>query len=177
MSRPEVPANRDLAALAPKVRVAVEAVLAAMAVDGWKAVQFDTLRTHDRQAFLFGKGRKPEQLIEAGLSAYWSWPMCPDGKVTKAAFHTQSWHGYGLACDIVQNDKDPWVAPQAFWHAIGRHAQEHGLKWGGNWTRFPDLPHTQWALCPTSPSADDKLLLETKGLAAVWKKYGAIDTP
>ena len=57
MSRPEIPANRDLAALAPKVRAAVEAVLFAMAADGWKAKQFDTLRTADRQAFLFEIGR------------------------------------------------------------------------------------------------------------------------
>jgi len=168
-----VPTNRDLAALAPKVRIAAERVLAGMKADGFKCVQFDTLRTRDRQAFLFGKGRTPEQLIERGLSAYWSWPTCADGVVTRAAWHTESWHGYGLACDFVENDKDPWVASQAFWAALGRHAIANGLRRDITVGGHLDLPHTQLATTPKSPTIDDRLLLESGGIGAVWRKYKA----
>ena len=174
MSRQEIPANRDLAALAPKVRLATEKVLAGMAAEGFKAKQYDTLRTQDRQAFLFGKGRTPEQLVDAGCtSVCFAWPTCADGKVTNCSQADQSWHGYGLAVDIVEDDATPWTAAQAFWHAVSTHGVAAGFVWGGSWKRFPDLPHLQWAKCPISPTEDDKLLLKTKGKEAVWAKYDA----
>ena len=168
----EVPVNRNLADLAPAVQKAAERVLAGMRARGFKAVQFDTLRTAERQNFLFGKGRTPEQCIEAGISAYWSWQTCPDGEVTKATYG-DSWHNFGVAVDIVENDATPWTASQAFWHALSELAIENGFVWGGSWRRFPDLPHLQWGRCPISPTTDDKLLLETKGPSAVWAKYFA----
>jgi peptidoglycan L-alanyl-D-glutamate endopeptidase CwlK len=169
----EVPVNRSLADLAPAVRVAAERVLAGMKADGFKCVQFDTLRSADRQNFLFGKGRTPEQCIEKGISAHWAWPTCPDGKVTKAT-HGQSWHAYGLAVDFVENDATPWTASQAFWHALSKHAIANGFTWGGSWTRFPDLPHCQWAKVPTGPPIEDILELQRNGPKSSWAKYHAL---
>lgn len=173
MSRLMVPNQSDLSLLAPKVRAAVEAVLAEMATKGFRAKVFETVRTPARQEFLFGKGRTPEQCLEVGVPAVYAWPLCPDGKVTNAPMADFSWHAYGLAADIVEDDATPWTAPQAFWHALGDAAVRNGLTWGGSWTRFPDLPHVQWAKCPTGPTAIDKLGLKEKGMAHVWKTYQA----
>lgn len=168
MSRIEVPVNRHLGDLAPAVGKAASAVIAGMSLRGFKCVPFDTLRTEDRQACLYGKGRTPEQCIEVGISAYWA--NLREPVVTKTML---SWHRLGLACDFIENDSTPWTASQPFWHALGDLCVTHGLTWGGSWTRFPDLPHGQWAKCPTSPSADDFALLRTQGLPAVWQKYHA----
>ena len=173
MSRLEVPATSDLAVLAPLVRTAVEAVLADMALGGFKAKVFETVRTPERQEFLFGKGRTPEQCLEVGVPAVYGWPTCPDGKVTKAPMNGFSWHGFGLAADIVENDATPWTASQAFWHCLGDSATKHGLIWGGSWARFPDLPHVQWARAPQSPTENDRLLLKDSGMQAIWRRYGA----
>lgn len=166
----EVPANRNLADLAPAVRVAAERILAGMKERGFKAVQFDTLRTLERQSFLYGKGRMPEQCIEGGISAYWAWPTCPDGKVTKTML---SVHRLGLAFDIVENDASPWTASQSFWHTLGDLAVANGMVWGGSWSRFPDLPHCQWAKYPSTFDVTDLQLMEKDGIEAVWRKYHA----
>lgn len=167
----EVPVNRDLNSLAPKVKQAAERVLAGMKDAGFKAIQFDCRRSTERQSFLFGKGRMPEQCIEQGISAYWAWPTCPDGKVTKTM---GSVHRLGLAVDIVENDASPWVASQAFWHKLGELYVANDLVWGGSWTRFPDLPHGQWRQYPQTFDVTDLQLMEKNGIEAVWQKYHAI---
>lgn len=154
----EVPANRDVKVLAPAVQRALARVLARMAEEGHKAIQFDTLRTAERQAFLFGFGRDYDD---------------GRGVVTKVEDHLASWHGYGLAVDVVEDDKDPWVASQAFWNDLGRIAREEGFDWGGDWP-MKDLPHLQWGKCRRSPSAKARALLKQGGAAAVWKEVGAL---
>jgi hypothetical protein len=170
MIRAGVPANTNLAALSPVVRRRIELVLAGMLAAGFRAVQFDTVRTVERQAFLFGKGRSATQLLSAGLDAKWAWPTCPDGVVTNAAHAAQSWHAHGCACDVVENDNSPWNASQAFWNTLGALARTHYLTWGGAW-RMLDLPHMQAVECPMSPTPEDRALLQREGMAAVWKKY------
>lgn len=173
MKRLVIPANTSLDLLAPKVRLAADRVLAGMAAAGFKAVQFDTLRTNDRQGFLYGKGRTAEQLEAVGVKTVFAWPDCPDGIVTKAPKADQSWHGAGCAFDVVENDKSPWNAPQAFWNTLGTLARANGLAWGGDW-RFLDLPHCQARILPPSPTPTDRLLLAKNGVSAIWSKYGLL---
>jgi len=154
----EVPVTSRVTALAPKMQVAVEAIIKQMADLGHKAKVFETLRTAERQAFLHGFGRTYDD---------------GRGTVTKVQDARKGWHFYGLAVDIVQNDASPWDAPQAFWQTLGKCAEANGLTWGGRW-KFLDLPHSQWAGCPTSPTALDISLATESGIEAVWKKYGAI---
>lgn len=154
----EVPVTSRVTALAPKMQVAVEAIIKQMADAGHKAKVFETLRTAERQAFLYGFGRTYDD---------------GRGTVTKVQDARKGWHFYGLAVDIVQNDASPWDAPQAFWQTLGKCAEANGLTWGGRW-KFLDLPHSQWAGCPTSPTALDIALAAESGIGAVWKKYGAI---
>lgn len=161
-----VAVQRSLDLCAPLFAAAVQRTLARL-VGGPTEMVFETLRTPERQSFLYGFGRDYDD---------------GRGKVTKARTSLTSWHGYGLACDVVEKDTTPWAVPDGFWGALGEAAEAEGLAWGGRWTHrsadgiivpAPDLPHLQWAVCPASPTADDIWLLHQSGLPAVWNKYGA----
>lgn len=154
----EVPVDGRLSVLAPKMQVAVSNILTGMMNTGFKAKAFETLRTPERQAFLYGFGRKYDD---------------GRGTVTKVENVWRGWHAYGLAVDIVENDASPWNASQAFWQTLGKLAEKHGLTWGGRW-KFLDLPHCQHAGCPTSPTALDVSLAREQGIQAVWAKYNAL---
>lgn len=153
----EVRVQSAVTLLAPKMRVAVTGILSGMVAAGFAAKVFETLRTAERQTFLHGFGR----LYDDGR-----------GTVTKVSDVRRGWHAYGLAVDIVEDDRSPWNASQAFWQTLGRLAEAHGLTWGGRW-KFLDLPHSQWGRAPTSPTVLDGTLLAGGGAGAVWAKYGA----
>ena len=155
---PEVPVQRDLALLAPLFRKAVERTLAKLA-GGRMEWPFETLRTEDRQQYLYGFGRDYD-----------------DGRgiVTNAELADTSWHAYGLAVDIVEKDNTPWLAPTSFWDNLGRAAEAEGLVWGGHW-KHRDIPHIQWGRCPVSPRFTDRALMQTDGREAVQKLYLAYE--
>lgn len=152
----EVPVCRELSACAPKFRLAVDRTLYAMRAEGFDPVVAETLRTRERQAFLYGFGRTYD-----------------DGRgiVTKAATAALSWHGYGLAADIISRASG-WNARPAFWEALGLHALAHGLTWGGTW-KARDLPHVQWGKCRQSPSARATSLFAAGAIEAVWREVDA----
>lgn len=154
---PEVPRIWTLDRLAPRFRRAVEAILA----DVSKEKVFETLRTDERQVFLYGFGRDYDD------------PIGPRGAVTNARTAMGGWHFYGLAVDIVEDDRTPWIAPAAFWQALGLAAERHGCKWGGRWKRV-DLPHIQWGRCRKSPSQRARELYASGGREAVWREVGAL---
>ena len=149
----EVPVNRDLTVCAPKFEEAVRLLLKELPDTNG----FETLRTEARQHFLYGFGRDYDD---------------GRGKVTEAVSALTSWHGFGLACDVVQKDATPWDAPEGFWDKLGACARRLGLAWGGDWKRR-DLPHVQWGRCPKSPTDADRQLYRQQGIEAVWVKYGA----
>lgn len=142
---------------APKFAAAVRAMLAELA-GGPSEMVFETLRTPERQAFLYGFGRDYD-----------------DGRgiVTNAQTSLYSFHGFGLAVDIVEKDGTPWDAPPGFWENIGRVAKKHGLSWGGDWKK-PDRPHVQWGQCPATPSSLDRSMYAEQGMPSVWARYEAI---
>lgn len=154
---PEVPVQRSLTLCAPKFASAVTALVAHLN-GGLTEMVFETLRTEARQTFLYGFGRDYDD---------------GRGKVTNARSALYSWHGFGLAVDVVEKDATPWNAPPTFWNAIGDAADATGLTWGGRWSK-PDLPHVQWGGCPASPSDADRALFASGGMEAVWRKYGAV---
>ena len=154
----EVPRIASLDDCAPRFAAAVTWLLDDMRLAGWHARVFETIRTNERQEWLYGFGR------------YWN-----DGRgvVTKAATAINGWHFYGLAADIVQDDATPWNAPKAFWNDLGEFAELRGLKWGGRW-KMLDLPHVQWGNCRVSPSQRARDLWVRGGNAAVWREVGAL---
>lgn len=154
----EVPVISRVSALAPKMQEAVERIVKGMADAGHKAKVFETLRTEERQAFLYGFGRSYDD---------------GRGTVTKVQDAKRGWHFFGLAVDIVESDATPWNASQSFWQTLGKLAEANGLTWGGRW-KFLDLPHSQWGACPISPTDLDRSLYAESGIEAVWAKYKAI---
>jgi len=152
MPPPEVPRQDSLDGLAPKFRTALEAIIRDVEAEGWQVRVFETIRTNERQEYLYGFGREYDD---------------GRGPVTRSPTATKSWHIYGLAADLVQDDATPWVAPQAFWQAIGKAAEKNGCTWGGTWDIL-DLPHVQLKKCPTSPSTIHQRLLKEDGVESVW---------
>lgn len=153
----EVPVQRSLDLCAPGFARKVRAMLADLE-GGPEETVFETLRTADRQSFLYGFGRDYDD---------------GRGRVTNAPTNLTSWHAFGLACDIVEKDATPWNVPVGFWNALGDAARKHGLFWGGSW-HTPDLPHVQHGKCPASPTDEDRALYRLAGMEAVWAKYGAV---
>lgn len=148
----DVPACRSLDVLAPKFRAALVATLADVS-DGKLT---ETLRTAERQSFLYGFGRDYD-----------------DGRgiVTNAPTSLTSHHGYGLGADVVQVVHE-WSAPLSWFTHLGEVAERHGLKWGGRW-RHPDLPHLYFGGCPDVPSYAMRTLYASSGVEAVWQLCGA----
>ena len=148
--------NCDLSLLAPQFRAAVEEALAKCKAAGFDAMVYEGFRSNARQAFLFAQGRTR-----------------PGAKVTNASTSLTSWHGYGLAVDVVHRT--------GFWEPFGKNARKNEewfgdvaaifkatqCNWGGDWTK-PDTPHMQWGRCPASPTQSIRAMLSAHGIAAVW---------
>lgn len=98
----------------------------------------------------------------------------PTYTVTNAPTNLFSWHGYGLAVDIVHQTQF-WTPPEGevWFKKVADVFKQHDCKWGGDWTH-PDTPHMQWGACKPSPSDEARNLLATRGLQAVWEAVGAI---
>jgi peptidoglycan L-alanyl-D-glutamate endopeptidase CwlK len=163
----EVSACRDLQVLAPGFRLRLDLVLEDLKRAGHDPLVFETLRTHERQSFIYGFGR-----------AY------DDGRgiVTHSADADETWHGFGLAADVISQAKR-WDAPDAFWRTLGAACRVRGLTWGGDWNgngrsddeRFVDRPHVQFGPpMRRSPSPRAARLLAAGGLRAVWQEVGAL---
>lgn len=152
----------DLALLAPHFRRAVEAAVAECRAHNLPVKVFETYRSAQLQALYFARGRTTRP---------------PHAPVTNASSHLRSWHGYGLAVDVV-HETALWNPPEgpAWFARVATIFKRHGCKWGGDWTK-PDLPHFQWGLCKPSPSETAQQLLQTRGIRAVWEAVGAAEPP
>lgn len=163
----EVSVDRDLSKLAPRFALAVGRVVADLTAWGYDPVVFEAMRTDERQRFLHGFGRQYDD---------------GRGVVTHSLTSRDTWHGYGLAVDIVSKSK-LWNADRWFWDTLGLSARRHGLLWGADWNNngrtddesFSDRPHIQWgAPMRRSPSSYAAALLKAKGVEAVWREVGAL---
>lgn len=84
------------------------------------------LRTMEEQAALYNQGRTTP------------------GPIVTNAKPGMSWHNYGVAVDIVFKTADgkwTWDVPASQWHMLAAIGKTYGLQWGGDWVKFPDLPH------------------------------------
>lgn len=147
----------------PEFRAAVERVLAKMRSAGLAPLVYETTRTDARQLFLYGFGRDYD-----------------DGRgiVTRSRTAEDTYHGYGLAVDIVCAKK-MWDAPGYFWETLGKFAREEGLLWGDDWDNdgipverdsnehLSDKPHVQYPHL-RSPSETAKQLRAAGKLSEVW---------
>lgn len=164
MSDPTVP-DRDPGKLAPLFAATIKAALeecrqtAAPGGEGFlDAKVFEALRSNERQAWLYAQGRTR-----------------PGDKVTNAKTATTSWHGYGLAVDVVHTTKlwNPYGSNEAmnekWFRAVAAVFKKHGCNWGGDW-QHPDTPHMQWGKCTASPTSGVIALYNAADLKPVWAK-------
>src|SRR5258706_15092650 len=119
----------DLQYLAPLFREAVEQAVAECnnSTNNLSAKVYESFRSNALQEVYYARGRT---LIP------------PDYTVTNARSSLFSWHGYGLAVDVIHKDRG-WDAGDAWVRAVAEIFKKHGCKWGGDWTS-PDPPHFQW---------------------------------
>lgn len=155
--------DRDPAHLHPVVRDAVGRTLEALNAQGAPFRLFEGYRTPERQAHLFAQGRTR-----------------PGGKVTNAQAW-QSYHQYGLACDLVLFENGAWSWDAAgkkarLWDLMEKVAGEHNLR-----TLDFERPHVEYAgprwqdlqLGLGFPENGDDAWLENLTMAASrWKQSG-----
>jgi len=121
------------------------------------ALVYETYRSNELQAIYFQRGRSVRP---------------PHSPVTNAQSNLFSWHGYGLAVDVIHRAKQ-WDVPESWFAQVAEVFKKHGCKWGGDWTT-KDLPHFQWGLGKASPSDRARELMRTGGVLAVWEAVGAL---
>ena len=149
----------DLGKLAPKMQERVEAALAECHAQTLDAKVFEALRSQELQSVYYARGRTV---------------FPPEHPVTYADDVLHSWHGYGLAVDVISQSKG-WDRSPAWFTAVAETFKRHGVDWGGDWTeRKRDLPHFQFGGLRDSPSARAIALFSTGGVTAVWRDVGAL---
>lgn len=158
--------QRSMDLLAPKFRAAVEAALQVCNEQHrLDAYVFETYRSNELQKIYYARGRTVKP---------------PHHTVTNAPDNLRSWHGYGLAVDVIHRTQ-LWSPPGGadWFRQVAEIFKEKRdargiqlIKWGGDWTR-PDLPHFQWGRCKASPSQDAQDLIKAEGMQAVWEKVAA----
>ena len=153
---PSPTVTNDLETLAPKFAAAVEDALAACNAAGLDAMVYEAYRSAELQELYYERGRSI---------------IPPTTTVTNAQSNLFSWHGYGLAVDVI-HARLQWDAPEEWFADVATYFRTAGCRWGGEW-KFKDLPHFQWGLCKPSPSDEARALLAAGGVAAVWKAVGA----
>ncbi len=147
---------RSLEGLAPKFAAAVRAALADANAAGLDATVFESRRSHELAVLYYARGRTVKP---------------PERTVTNAPDETYSWHGYGLAVDVISL-RHQWDKPPEWFAAVFEHFKRHGCRWGGEWKQ-KDLPHFQWGRCKPSPSPRARKLLATQGILTIWHEVGA----
>lgn len=156
----ELMVNRDLAFLAPAFRQAVANAIQACTEQNLDAMVYETYRSQALAASYYQRGRTVKP------------PFRP---VTNASTNLHSWHGFGLAVDVVHKTKF-WSPPEgdAWFRQVATIFKQCHCTWGGDW-KMADLPHFQWDRCPPSPSDLARQMIEGEGLEAVWRHFEAVD--
>jgi hypothetical protein len=156
----ELMVNRDTSRLAPAFADAVQKALEECnSVKRLDAIIYEGYRSQALQSLYYQRGRTI---------------IPPYKKVTNAPTNLHSWHGFGLAVDIVHKTKF-WSPPggDTWFRNVAEIFKRHSCMWGGDW-KMADLPHFQWYRCPPSPSDTARQLIVDQGMLAVWEKFEAV---
>lgn len=117
---------RDINKLNPKAKLACEYLLKACKEKGLNIIVTETLRTTERQQYLYAQGRTR-----------------PGNTVTNCdGVKKKSIHQFGNAFDVCQNIKGKEYDEKIL-NQVGKLGEQIGLEWGGSWKSFKDSPHFQ----------------------------------
>lgn len=111
----------------------IGSIMIAMRELGFPMKLVSGVRTAEQQQELYAQGRTKPGPIVTYL----------DG-VKKKSNHQVKEDGFGHAvdCAFLENGKPSWSLNLP-WKLYGEMAKTLGLKWGGDWKRFTDLPHVE----------------------------------
>ena len=151
--------TNDPSLLAPLFRAAVESAIAECNSGAipLNAMVYETYRSNELQVVYYTRGRTVRP---------------PAATVTNAMSNLWSWHGYGLAVDVIHKTKQ-WDVGEVWFQQVAEIFKRNGCKWGGDW-KSKDLPHFQWGFCKPSPSDMARVLMRTGGVRAGGQAGGAI---
>lgn len=153
---PAITVISSLDGLAPGFRRRVVPGLAECHAEGLDAIVHESIRTRATALVYYRRGRST---------------IPPHAKVTNAPNELYSWHGYGLAVDVISKSKG-WDAGDVWFKMMAAIFEKHGCAWGGRWRR-PDMPHIQMGGMKDSPSDHAREIFVQGGMQAVWRAVGA----
>lgn len=130
---------RDVNRLNGVVRELLKLALVDMKKQGITPLVVETVRTQERQYWLYGQGRSALQLMKKKI---------PIKYAHKGAIVTQtvnSIHIQGCAVDVIpmRDNKAIWDSNDKDTKAIIQTMEKYGFEAGANWTSFKDSPHFQ----------------------------------
>jgi len=145
--------DRSLTRLAPRFALAVTEALLECRRRGLLVGLFEGWRSNERQSHLYELGR-----------------TLPGGVVTNARDSSLSWHGYGLAADVVFMFDDgtwTWAVTEEYWEALQTVMVSFGLCRPMSW----DKAHFQPTAVPVSPPENVRALHRAGKFEDVWTLY------
>jgi len=141
----EPPKDRSLESLHPAFRDVVLQLLATLRAASVPFIPDETLRTAERQAWLYAAGRtRPGKIVTQKDGAPGVWPS--NHPVASERGKTRrSRHQSGLACDLYPLNPSGKLfippASNACWDRLATVARSLGLRAGRDWG---DSPHVEW---------------------------------
>lgn len=133
---------RDINQLNPVAKQACELFLKKCKEAGLNVLVTETLRTQERQNYLYCQGRTVAQATAKGISKEFATKHCKPN-ANKVTWTLTSNHKTGMAWDICKNIKGQEYSDSSFFKKAGAIAKELGIEWGGTWKESPDTPHFQ----------------------------------
>lgn len=132
---------RDINQLTPVAQTACELFMSKCKEVGLNVLITETLRTQERQNYLYCQGRTVAQATAKGISEDFATKYC-NPKANQVTWTLSSNHKTGMAWDVCKNVKGQEYSDKSFFEKAGKVAKELGIEWGGDW-KEKDTPHFQ----------------------------------
>ena len=134
-------ANRNISDLQATGQVACKLFLEECKKQGLNVLVTETLRTQERQNYLYCQGRTVSECTKKGIPSDFAKKYC-NPNANQVTWTLDSNHKNGLAWDICKNIKGQEYNDSSFFSKAGKIAKELGIEWGGTWEES-DTPHFQ----------------------------------
>lgn len=156
---------RDINQLNPIAKQACELFLKRCKDAGLNVLVTETIRTQDRQNYLYCQGRTVGECTAKGISKDFATQYC-NPNARKVTWTLTSNHKSGMAWDICKNIRGQEYSDNGFFAKAGAIAKELGIEWGGTWKGTPDTPHFQvdknWKAPITEKPKEEYKVAKTK---------------
>jgi len=139
---------RDTTKLNPLVDVMLELAIAYMIKQGVNPLVIETLRSQERQNYLYCQGRTIAECMAKGINSTFAKAYC-NPSASKVTWTLNSVHVTCKAVDVVpQRLKNKlmlaiWDSNDAQTRIIIKAMMRYGFESGANWSTSPDSPHFQ----------------------------------